>query len=386
MRRPTVLLLFAAIFVAELGWSGISPALPDYQERFVLSDSGTGYILSIAAVGILLVSLPASALSRRFATRTLTLWGMGALAVGNVVVGLADSYGTLLAGRGLVGIGLGTMWVTATAWLHDAAHEDGARALAMTTAVVGAGSLVGPAVAAYLGEHVSLGAPFIALGIVCALAGVALALAPGDEGRTPEPSPPLVEMVRAAGADDLMVTSVLLTLIVAMMWMTTELLAPLRLDELGYSLTAIGVVFSGASILFLLSSWLTARDADRYATVRVAAIWSTAFGLCLVIAAAGSGAAATIVFLLAMGATTGVMIAITYPLGAIGAKRGGFSVAVVGALLNMVWASSGIIGPSIGGALSERVGDQVVFAFLSLLGLSFAGWMWTRRVRVPLEA
>ena len=124
MRRPTVLLLFATIFVGELGWSGIAPLLPDYQDRFGLSDTQTGFILSVSAVGILLVSLPAGALSRRFAVRTLTLWGMGALAAGNLVVGLTDSYPTVLAGRALLGVGLGTMWVTATAWLHDAAGED----------------------------------------------------------------------------------------------------------------------------------------------------------------------------------------------------------------------------------------------------------------------
>ena len=82
MRRPTVLLLFATIFVGELGWSGIAPLLPDYQAWFGLSDTQTGYILSVAAVGILLVSLPAGALSRRFSVRSLTLWGMGALAGG----------------------------------------------------------------------------------------------------------------------------------------------------------------------------------------------------------------------------------------------------------------------------------------------------------------
>ena len=63
----------------------------------------------------------------------------------------------MLAGRALLGVGLGTMWVTATAWLHDAAGEDSSKALAMTTAVVGIGSLVGPAFAGYVGERFSLG-------------------------------------------------------------------------------------------------------------------------------------------------------------------------------------------------------------------------------------
>jgi DHA1 family inner membrane transport protein len=386
VRRPIVLLLFAAIFVGELGWSGIAPLLPDYQDRFGLTDTTTGFVLSIAAVGILLVSLPAGALSRRFAVRTLTLWGMGALALGNLVTGLAGSYGMLLVGRGLLGVGLGTMWVTATAWLHDAAREQAARALALTTTVVGLGSLVGPSLVGFMGERYSLGTPFVILGIVCAVAGLSLAAAPSEEGRVAEPSPPLPDMLRAARADDAMVASILLTLVVALMWMTVELLAPLRLDAAGLSATQIGLAFSGASILFAITSALTARGADRYATVRVAAIWCAAFGVVIAIASVAVTTQATIGFLLAMGTTTGVMVALTYPLGALGAAEGGFSVAVVGALLNMVWAGSGIVGPSIGGALAGRGGDQLVFVILAAAGLGAATWMWFRRDEVARAA
>ena len=376
MRRPTVLLLFATIFVGELGWSGIAPLLPDYQGWFGLSDTQTGFILSVAAVGILFISLPAGALTRRFSVRMLTLWGMGALAGGNLIVGLAHSYPTLLAGRALLGVGLGMMWVTATAWLHDAAGQDASKALAMTTAVVGIGSLIGPAFAGFVGERYSLGTPFVLLGIVCAATGIALVFAPGDEGRVAEPGPPLADMVRAARADDLMVTSVMLTLVVALMWMTTELLVPLRLDHLGYSATAIGLAFSASAIVFAATSAFTARGADRFTTIRVAAVWCTAFGVGLTIAAFFVSAPATIVFLLVMGITTGVMIALTYPLGAVGARQGGFSVAVVGALLNMVWAGSGIVGPSLGGALAQSVSDRATFGLLAMFGFGGAVWMW----------
>jgi len=74
-----------------------------------------------------------------------------------------------------------------------------------------------------------------------------------------------------------------------------------------------------------------------------------------------------------------MMIAVTYPLGAVGAREGGFSVAVVGALLNVVWAASGIVGPSIGGSLSGSIGDTAVFLLLAAVSVVCAAWMWTRR-------
>ena len=104
----------------------------------------------------------------------------------------------------------------------------------------------------------------------------------------------------------------------------------------------------------------------------------------MLIAVVWSSALATIVFLLVMGVSTGVMIALTYPLGAVGASEGGFSVAVVGALLNIVWAISGILGPSLGGSISEGAGDQVVFGALAVIGLAGAAWMWRRRKAIPV--
>lgn len=382
MRRPTVLLLFAAILVAELGWAGISPLLPTFQDLYGLTDVGTGLILTLSSVGILLVCLPAGALSRRIAVRSLTLWGLGALTIGNLLVGLSDSYLTLLAGRALFGVGLGTMWVTGTAWLHDAAGDDSARALALTTAVVGIGSLVGPALTGWLGERYEPGTPFILLGVLNGVMLVVLMLVPSPEGREAEPSPPLREMLRAARADHLMLTSLALTLAVSVMWMSAELLIPLRLDRLGFGASAIGIAFSVASIVFVGSSTITSARAERYSTVRVAAAWTGVFAGAVLIATMGTGAVITVAFLAAAGVTTGVMVSLTYPLGVRGARDGGFNVAVVGALLTLVWAGAGLLGPTVGGVAAERVGDRLWFLGMSVFGLATAAWMWIRRDRV----
>jgi MFS family permease len=180
---------------------------------------------------------------------------------------------------------------------------------------------------------------------------------------------------------------VLLSLVVSLMWMTIELLVPLRLDGLGYTAAGIGLVFSLASIVFAGASAIAARGADRYATIRYSAVWTTLMAIGLGLGAVVATASATFAFLLVMGVTSGMMIAVTYPLGAVGAREGGFSVAVVGALLNMVWAGSGILGPSIGGSVSSAIGDTAVFLMLAAVALACAGWMWIRRgERVPAEA
>jgi predicted MFS family arabinose efflux permease len=379
MRRGTVVLLFGAIFAAELGWAGISPLLPSFQDRYGLSDVGTGLIVSVASVGILLVSLPASALTNRFSVRSMTLTSLGALALGNVGVGLSHSYVALLLARMVFGVGLGAIWVTGTAWLHDAAGESGPRALALTTSVVGAGSLIGPALTGSLGERYSLGTPFLVLGTIVAVLLVVLAVLPTPTGRVVEPGPPLREMLRDARADVMMLSALVLTLAVSLMWMSAELLAPLRLDDHGFSAAGIGLVFSCVSIVFVLTSAITSARAERYATIRLSAVWTVAFAACVLLAIVGTSPAPTVVFLLAMGLTTGVLVALTYPLGVAGAAQGAFSVAVVGALINLVWAMSGLLGPTIGGVAAQIADDRLWFLALAACGFVAAAWMWRRR-------
>jgi predicted MFS family arabinose efflux permease len=383
MRRSIVLLLFAALFVAEIGWAGIAPLLPTYQDTYGLTDVATSLILTVASLGLLLVCLPAGWLSSRVAVRTLTLWGIASLTVGNLLVGLAGPFQVLLLGRLLTGAGLGMMWVTGAAWLHVSAGQSSARALAFTTTIAGAGGLAGPSIVGWLGVRFGAGTAFVLLAALNGLMLVLLFLAPSPEGRQVEPGPPLREMIRAARADHLMLTSLVLTLAVSVMWLSTDLLIPLRLDGLGFDAAQIGLVFSGASILFVGSSALTSARAERYATVRAAALWTTLYAVCVLIGAVGDGAVASGAFLAAVGVTTGVMISLTFPIGVLGAEEAGFNVAIVGVLLTLVWAVSGLIGPALGGAVAQRVGDQRWFLMLSIFGFGTAAWMWVRRDRVP---
>lgn len=385
MRRPLVLLLFAAIFVAEIGWSGIAPLIPDFQDRYGLTETQAGLVFTLSSLGILLASLPAGALSRRFAVRTLTLWGMASITVANLLLAVADAFGVILVGRVFFGIGLGMMWVTGTAWIHDAAGEHAPRALAMTTAVVGASALIAPAITGFVAETISMGAPFVGLTVISAAMTLALLLYPSTVGREREPSPPLLDMLRAVGGDHLMLTSIVLTLAVSMMWMTTDLLVPLRLDDHGFSASGIGIALSLASVMFVGASALTARHAERYATIRISAVWTLAMAAGIAIAAASTSTGATLAFLTVAGASSGVLIALTYPLGATGAARGHYSVAVVGAILNMVWAGAGLIGPAAGGALSETLGDQAAFFALAVIAVVSAAWMWLRRDRGAID-
>jgi len=115
----------------------------------------------------------------------------------------------------------------------------------------------------------------------------------------------------------------------------------------------------------------------------LSAVWTAAFAICVLIAVVGVSPPPTIAFLLAMGLTTGVVVSLAFPLGVAGAAHGGFNVAVVGALLNICWATSGLLGPMIGGTSAQLIDDRIWFLALAVLGLGVAGWMWRRRGASP---
>ena len=253
------------------------------------------------------------------------------------------------------------------------------RALALTTAIVGAANLIGPGIIGWLADRFSLGTPFVLLSCVTGLVLVVLVLAPSPEGRTVGSDPPLREMLRAARGDHLMVTSLVITVAVAMMWMSAELLIALRLDVHGFDASEIGLAFSASSGVFLLASAVTSARAERYVTIRFAAVWTAVFAASVLTAAFGTGVVATLVFLMTMSITSGVLVSLTYPLGAAGAARGGYNVAVVGVLLTLVWAAAGLVGPTAGAIASEHLEDRVWFIGLAVFGFAAAAWMWLRR-------
>lgn len=66
----------------------------------------------------------------------------------------------------------------------------------------------------------------------------------------------------------------------------------------------------------------------------------------------------TLVFLIGASIATGVVAALTFPFGLLAVRLGAVTVAVMSALTNIIWAVSGMVGPTVGGAFAEWAGDR----------------------------
>ncbi len=373
-----VVLVYIALFVGELSWSGVTPLIPSYVERYNLTDFEGGLVLSIASFGILLASLPASAITQRVSPRTLTLASMAIIAVAGFAMAVAPGYWFIIAARLVFGLGFGVMWVSTAAWLADAAGDESPRVLALTTSIVGLGATLSPGYAGWVAKHFGLSAPFVGVGIITTLLFAALLLDRSGTGLNKDPAPPTRELLRAAHSDPDLVTMLMLTTAAAVVWMTADLLVPLRLARYGYDVSAIGVVFSIAAVVFVTASAITARRADRWARPTIAAAATTGLAASALIPALMAGVPAAMLFLFGASITTGIIVALTFPFGLFSVARGAVTVAIMSALANVIWALSGMAGPTVGGAFAEWAGDGPAFAVLAAVAAFVAIWVARR--------
>ncbi|HEX5018703.1 MAG TPA: MFS transporter [Actinomycetes bacterium] len=367
MRLRVIVLVYVALFVAELSWSGVTPLIPSYVKQYDLTDFQGGMVLSVASLGILVISIPAGMVTKRINPRALTLGSMAVIAVAGYGMALAPGYWAIILARLIFGLGFGTLYVSMTAWLDDAAGGESARVLALTTSIVGVAATISPAYAGWVADNYGLSAPFVGLAAITTVLFILLLFERSGTGLRKEAAPPVRDLARAVTSDPGLSAMILLTIAAAVVWMTTDLLVPLRLDDGGYDVAGIGFVFAVSAVVFVLASAITARYANRWTRMRFAAWWTLALAVVTAVPAIFVGIPATLVFLMGASVTTGVIVALTYPFGLLAVQRGAVTVAVMSALANIIWALSGMLGPTVGGAFAEWAGDKVAFGVLALV-------------------
>jgi len=377
------LLVYLTLFIGDLSWTGITPLIPTYISAYHLTDLQGGLVLSIASLGILIASLPASAITSRVSARTLTLSSIALITVAGFGMGLTHTYPGVVLARLVFGLGFGTMWVAISIWLAEAGGRHSAKVLAGTTAVVGISSMLGPAYTGWVAHRWGTDAPFTGLAVISGVLLVLLALDRSGTGWVKEPAPTARELVASVRRDRDLQVMLLLTIANAVLWMTAELLVPLRLSSAGYNVARIGILFSVASLVYFLSSAATARFAERLAKPAIAGAATLGLAVAAIVPALAAGVPAVLVFLVVAALTSGVGTALIYPFGLLAVSRGMVTVAIMTALQNIIWALSGIAGPTVGGAFSQWAGDQWAFAVLALA--SGAGALLVLRFRAPVR-
>jgi MFS family permease len=143
--------LFIGVLMGALDIAIVGPALPDIQRTFVVDERAAAWVFAIYVLFNLVGTPLMAKLSDSFGRRMIYVLDIGLFALGSLLVALAPSFGLLLAGRAVQGLGAGGIFPVASAVIGDTfPPEKRGSALGLIGAVFGLAFLIGPIIGGIL--------------------------------------------------------------------------------------------------------------------------------------------------------------------------------------------------------------------------------------------
>jgi MFS family permease len=371
--KRLVALVGAVVLVDTMFYAALTPLLPEYADELGLSKAGAGVLTAMYPIGLIAAGIPAGVAASWLGVKRTLLAGLGGMVVTTALFGFAHSVWLLDLARLLQGAASSCSWTAGLAWLVTDAPSDARGRLigsAMGAAIFGA--MLGPVIGG-LASVTSTEATFG--GVACLgllLAAWAWRTPAGHEPRRQ----PISFLVRAL-RNRRVLTSAWFIALPAAGFGTLNVLAPLRLDELGLGAVAIGAVWLVSAGFEAALSPVVGHVSDRRGRL---------VPLRAGLAAAAAGFALLPVldtrwWLLAPG-IVGCAIALGFfwapamSMASDEAEATGLDYAFGFALVNLAWAPAIVAGAAGGGALADATSDTVPYLALSALCALTLAALW----------
>jgi MFS family permease len=363
--RRLVALSSAIVLVETIFFAALAPLLPIFEDELGLSKAEAGVLVAMYALGGIAGAIPAGFLATRVGIKQTTVVGLLLVTATCVAFGLVDSYWLLNATRFAQGFGSALCWTGALAWLISATpRQRRGEMIGIAMACAIGGALLGPVVgglASEVGRAPTFGA----------VAGLSLLLA---VWALETPAPPQGEsqplrLLLGALRDRRVLAGMWLLMIPALLFGTLGVLAPLKLDELGWGAVGIAATFFVSAGLEAALSPLIGRWSDtsgRLAPIRFGLLAAAAVSL--IIPWLGERWVLSIFVVLA-GVSYGVFWAPATAFLSESWESLGIEHALGFTLMNFAWAPGHVIGSSAGGGLAEIAGDAAAYGFVAALCL-----------------
>lgn len=144
-RNRLLLVLFVGVLMGALDIAIVGPALPAIQASFGVSDRALAWVFTIYVLANLIGTPLMAKLSDRAGRRSIYVLDVALFAAGSLVVALSPTFGILLVGRAIQGLGAGGIFPVASAVIGDTFPvEKRGSALGLIGAVFGIAFLIGP--------------------------------------------------------------------------------------------------------------------------------------------------------------------------------------------------------------------------------------------------
>ncbi|HUZ83755.1 MAG TPA: MFS transporter [Gaiellales bacterium] len=372
MRRLTLLVLL--LVTADLTlWSAVVPLLPHYRASLHLTTTQVGLVLAAFSAAVVVVAVPAGHLADRLGARAVTAAGVAMLAAATASLGLAGDFRELLAARVFQGAADAVVWTAGIAWVAAATPPlQRGRVIAVVEGGATVGIIAGPLVGGVATSLVGISVTFLGAAALLLVLLVWTLLEPPAAVRGAGGSR-LADSLRASVREPVIAAAMAMILLVSVVGATLQLLVPLRLADLGFGRSGIGLVFTAAAVIGTGCTVLSGRGGDRVGRLPLAIAACAGLAVTAALLALPSGRAPFVAVVVAAAGVQSVLYAVGYPLGADGADRARIGHGVVQGIVNLVWGVGAVVGPVAGARLAQSAGTDVSYLVLAALCLVAAG-------------
>jgi MFS family permease len=362
--RRLLAVVSVTVFADAMLFSAIVPLVPVLSDTYDLSKSGAGVLVAAYGAGAVIAGIPSGVFASRIGPKRTVVVGLLVLAVATLVFSLGESAVTLGVARFAQGVASAITWCGALAWLTlQTPRENRGRLVGTVFSVAVLGFIIGPAIGA-IAEWTSLRGTFMAIAGLTVL--VALFAASSPAGQAEEQPPEAFRRILTNGS---FFAALWLVLVPSLFFGVIDLLVPLSLDDADWSTIAIAATFIVAALSEVILAPLIGGFSDRrgrLVPVRAGLLLMGITGLAL-------AALATPYAIAVLVTVASIAAALIYsPSAALISDRGEqaeIPQTLAFGFMNTAWAGGVMLGPVLGGAIADAIGNAGPYILGSALAL-----------------